>query len=61
MEIHMLSWVHLTHLLLDKVIAIMADDTFHCDFVNENDRIPIQISMKYVPSSPSDNKPALVS
>ena len=28
--------------------------------VNENDRIPIQISLKFVPRSPVDNKPALV-
>ena len=34
----------------------MADDIFKC----ENDRIPIQISLKLVPKSPIDNKPALV-
>ena len=28
--------------------------------MNENDRIQIQISLKFVPRSPSDNKPALV-
>ena len=40
--------------------AISADDIFNCIFLNENDRIPTQISLKYVPRSPIDNKPALV-
>ena len=38
--------------------AILADDIFKCIFLNENDRI--QISLKFVPKSPLDNKPALV-
>ena len=38
----------LTHLLLDKMAAILADDIFKCIFLNENDRISIQISMKFV-------------
>ena len=29
-------------------------------FLNENDGIPIQISLKIVPRSPIDSKPALV-
>ena len=29
-------------------------------FLDENGRIPIQISLKFVPKSPIDNKPALV-
>ena len=33
---------------------------FKCKFFNENYRIPIQISLKFVPRSPIDNKPALV-
>ena len=37
-----------------------ADDHFKCIFLNENDRIPIQISPKFVPMSLIDNKPALV-
>ena len=45
---------------LDKMAAIVADDIFKCFFLNENDRIPIQISLKYVPMSPIDNRPALV-
>ena len=40
--------------------AILADDIFICIFLNENDRIPIQISLKYVPSSPIDKNPVLV-
>ena len=39
--------------------AILADDIFNCIFLNENDRIPIQISLKYVPRSSIHNKPAL--
>ena len=40
--------------------AIVADDIFNCILMNENDRILIQISLKYVPRSPIDNKPAVV-
>ena len=40
--------------------AILADNIFKCIFLNENDSIPIQISPKFVPKSPIDNKPALV-
>ena len=40
--------------------AILADDIFKIIFLNENDRIPIQISLKIVPMSPMDSKPALV-
>ena len=50
----------LTHLPLDKMDAILADDNFKCIFLNENDRIPIRISLKFVPRSPIDNIPALV-
>ena len=35
--------------------AILADDNFKCIFLNENDRIPIKISLKFVPRSPIDN------
>ena len=44
----------------DKMAAIMADDIFKCIFVNENNRITIQISLKFVPDSPIDNNAALV-
>ena len=50
----------LTHLPLEKMAAILADDNFKCILLNENDRIPIQISLKFVPRSQIDNKPALV-
>ena len=40
--------------------AILADDIFKCIFLNKNDRIPIQISLKFVPKSSIGNKPALV-
>ena len=40
--------------------ANLADNIFKCIFLNENDRIPIQISLKFVPRSLIDNKPALV-
>ena len=50
----------LTHLPLDKMDAIVADDNFKCILLNENDKILIWISLKCVPRSPIDNKPALV-
>ena len=50
----------LTHLPLDKMATILADNNFKCIFLNENDRIPIRISLEFVPRSPIDNKPALV-
>ena len=40
--------------------VILADDIFNCIFLNGNDRIPIQISLKYVLGSPVDHKPTLV-
>ena len=50
----------LTHLPLDEMAAILAHDFFNCIFFKENVRIPIQISLKYVPRGPIDNRPALV-
>ena len=40
--------------------AILADDIFKCILLNENYIIPIQISLKFVPRSPIDNKSSLV-
>ena len=37
-----------------------ADDTFKRIFFNENVRISIKISLKFVPKGPIDNNPALV-
>ena len=52
--------IELTHLPLDKMAVILENDIFDCIFLNENDRIHIHISLKYVPRSPTDNKPELV-
>ena len=35
--------------------AILADDIFKCIFLNENLKILIQISLKFVPKGPVDN------
>ena len=40
--------------------VILAVDIFKCIFFNENDRITIQISLKFVPMIPIDNTPELV-
>ena len=40
--------------------AILADGMFKWIFLNKNGIIPIQISLKFVPRSPIDNKLALV-
>ena len=42
--------------------VIEADDNFKCISLNENDNIPIftEISLKFVPRNPINNKPALV-
>ena len=45
---------------LDKMAVILADNIFKCIFLNEKDKILIQISSKLVPRGPIDNKPALV-
>ena len=37
-----------------------AGDTFECIFLNENVRISIKISLKFVPKGPINNNPALV-
>ena len=39
--------------------TILADDIFKCIFLNENDRIPIQNSLKFVPRVLIVNKSAL--
>ena len=38
---------------LDKMATILADDIFKCIFLNENDKIPIPISLKFVSRSPA--------
>ena len=42
------------------MVDILSDDIFTGIFLIENDRILIQISLKFVPRSPIDNRPALV-
>ena len=37
-----------------------ADDIFKCVFFNENGRISLRISLKFVPKGPINNNPALV-
>ena len=37
-----------------------ADDTIKCIFLNENVRISIKISLKFVPKGPNNSNPALV-
>ena len=51
---------NLTHLALDKMAAILADDIFKSISLNENDRILIKIPLKLVPMSPIDIKLELV-
>ena len=38
--------------------AILTDDIFKCIFLKENDRITIQISLKFITMSPIDRKAA---
>ena len=52
--------LRLAHLPLDKMDGILADDTLKLIFLNENIRISIQISLKFVPNGPIDDKSALV-
>ena len=40
--------------------AILADDIFRCNFVNENGLILIKISLNFVTKGPIDNKSSLV-
>ena len=40
--------------------AIFPNDILKCIFLNENNWISIRIPLKFVPSVPIDNKPALV-
>ena len=48
---------------LNKLInssAVLANDIFKCIFVKENDDIPTEISLKFVPRGPIHSKSALV-
>ena len=50
----------LTHWGRDKNVRLFADDTFKRIFLNENVRISINISLKFVPKGLINNIPALV-
>ena len=52
--------VELAHLPRNKMAAIFADSIFKCIFLNENVRILIKISLKFVLKGPIDNKSELV-
>ena len=43
-----------------RMAAILSDENFKCIFLNKIDKIPIRISMKFVPMIPIDNKPEMV-
>ena len=58
LKVHMETTGHVNS--SPKMAAILADDIFKCIFLNENDWIPTRISLKFVPRSPIDNRPALV-
>ena len=45
----------LTHLPLDNMATMLADDNFKYIFFNENDRILTRISLRFVARSPIDN------
>ena len=51
---------NLTDVPLDIMAAILRDAIFESIFFDENDRIPNQISLYFVPMGQIDNKPALV-
>ena len=53
-------WYFNSHLPLDKIAAILEDDILNAFSWMKHHTIPIRISLKFVPSSPIDNKPALV-
>ena len=50
-------WTWLTHLPLDKMAAILADNLFKCNFFNEMYCILILISLKFVLSGPITQTP----
>ena len=67
MTLHMtLQWLgqninkRLTDFLLDKMAANFADDILKCISMNEKFCVSIQISLKFVPTGPIDNRLVLV-
>ena len=55
-----ISTIHVNTLRPRQYVRHFADDIFKCIFLNENVRIPIKISMKFVPKGQINNIPALV-
>ena len=55
-----LMWCHFNTLRPRQNGRHFADDTFKPIFVNENVRLLIEISLKFVPKGPINNIPALV-
>ena len=51
------GWLYITP---GQMASILAGDILKCIFLNQNDKIPIQISLKFVPRNPIYNEPALV-
>ena len=43
-----------------QIATNLTDDIFKYIFLNENYRIPIQLTLKFVPRTPIDNTPSLV-
>ena len=58
MSVSTIHGMLLTHIPLDKMASILADDIFKCIFLNKNDIIQIRVSLKFVPRIPIDNNPA---
>ena len=56
----LLSCCHVNTLRPRQNGRLFADDTFKRIFLNENVRISIKISLKFVPKGPINNNPALV-
>ena len=55
----MLKFMLINSFPVAKTAAILADHILKCIFLNENNRIPVQMSLKFA-SSPIGNKTALV-
>ena len=56
----LLKWRNYLFLFIGIPIYILADDNFKCVSLNENDKNPIPISLKFVPRRTINYKPALI-
>ena len=65
---HVILYVNILYIYTDLFNTLrprqngrhFADDIFKCIFLNENNWIPVKISLKFVPKGPINNTPALV-